>query len=394
MRTVAAFAVHILRPSPLGAGNQLEGDFHVVPVKACGVGGDLPVVVLKVKMRRVPELVGAAHRFALAGIALTILPGHLLTAPVRGVVIVAIAAPVGDLEDAANACFWLRALGGAPCGAKLVALPAVHGAPAFVGLVVEVRAVHCCRVLREGPVVVAHVAATPTATGAPRGVLVPGGASAELAVLLGRAAPALAVQRQPIALTAVNFARRDGALKGQRRAAPRRALRRLPPPPGVIPAAPLVAAPGGLPAAPAAPPAGVLPSPAAAPPSAVVVVAPAPAPAAMFAPSRFLGRICAVLLPLCEVSTWIALLLFLFSLLSLFLLLVLLLGRKEQGHLLLCYFEVLFGARHLSRALQRLEHQRLELAGVPKVPRPSWRQRRSFGRNFGFTATQRLLSQG
>ena len=28
-----------------------------------------------------------------------------------------------------SACFWLRALGGAPCGAELVALPAVHRAP-------------------------------------------------------------------------------------------------------------------------------------------------------------------------------------------------------------------------------------------------------------------------
>lgn len=228
----AAFALHVLGSMPLTARDLLKGHFCIVPIQSGGIAGDLPVVVLQVEMCWITKLIGISNLSTLVGIRLALLPRHVLTAPVRRVVVVAVPATVRDLEDPANTCFWLAALRRSAGGAQLVALTAVQWTPTLVRVIVQIRAVHGSRILRQGPKVMIHVATATTATGATGGVLIPSGAGTEFPVLLWRATRAFAVQRNSIALTASRRAHWDRPHPWRRRPRHRRRRRRVAASPG------------------------------------------------------------------------------------------------------------------------------------------------------------------
>jgi len=90
---------------PLTTGDLLKGNFCIVPIQSSGIAGDLSMVILQVEMSWITKLIGLSNSSTLFWLFFTLLPRHVLTAPVWGVIVVAVSTAVRDLEDPANACF-------------------------------------------------------------------------------------------------------------------------------------------------------------------------------------------------------------------------------------------------------------------------------------------------
>jgi len=147
-------------------------------------------------MRRVPVLVCAALGHTSRAVRGALLPRLPLTAPVRCIAVVAIAAAVGDLENAAH----VRRRGPAlhlPSGAAdAVAASASRWAPRLTGVLwIQVGCVQCCGVGAESPLIHWRRFCGSATTRTLCLIVVSRCGCAQLAIVHGRAALTFGIQR-------------------------------------------------------------------------------------------------------------------------------------------------------------------------------------------------------